>query len=92
MSPLLLLEESRKAALETTGDPRHLTSRELDVLELVAKGKTNNEIGEILQISPRTVSKHLENSYQKLGVENRTMAIIQLFWQAQSVAKQRFRR
>ncbi|MGD9500256.1 MAG: response regulator transcription factor [Halothiobacillus sp.] len=37
-------------------------------------GKTNKEIGEILQISPRTVNKHLEHVFEKLGVETRTAA------------------
>jgi len=37
-------------------------------------GKTNREIAEILDLSPRTVNKHLETIFPKLGVENRTAA------------------
>jgi len=84
MSPLSFFEDSRIRTIKTGGDPRHLTSRELAVLEWVAKGKTNWEIGEILQISSRTVGKHLEHIYQKLGVESRTAAVIPFFEQAQT--------
>ncbi len=52
----------------------NLTGREAEVLHWIACGKTNREIGEILSISPRTVNKHLEQVYQKIGVENRTAA------------------
>ncbi|MDO3381890.1 response regulator transcription factor [Gilvimarinus algae] len=51
-----------------------LTSREADVLLWIANGKTNREIGQILEMSPRTVNKHLEQIFKKLGVENRTSA------------------
>ncbi|MNW21863.1 DNA-binding transcriptional regulator CsgD [compost metagenome] len=37
-------------------------------------GKSNKEIAEILQLSPRTVNKHLEQIFEKLGIENRTAA------------------
>lgn len=40
----------------------------------IAQGKTNREIGQILSLSPRTVNKHLEQVFRKLGVENRTAA------------------
>jgi DNA-binding NarL/FixJ family response regulator len=52
----------------------NLTPRELEVLMWVAKGKTNRDIGDILGLSPRTVNKHLEHIYEKLGVETRTAA------------------
>ncbi len=51
-----------------------LTPRETEVLGWVAKGKTNRDIGEILGMSPRTVNKHLEHIYVKLGVETRAAA------------------
>jgi len=51
-----------------------LTSRESEVLLWISRGKANREIGEILAISPRTVNKHLEQIYVKLGVENRASA------------------
>jgi DNA-binding response OmpR family regulator/DNA-binding CsgD family transcriptional regulator len=51
-----------------------LTSREAEVLLWLSRGKSNREIGEILHISPRTVNKHLEQIFVKLGVENRASA------------------
>ena len=51
-----------------------LTSREAEVLLWISRGKSNREIGEILNISPRTVNKHLEQVFVKLGVENRASA------------------
>jgi DNA-binding NarL/FixJ family response regulator len=51
-----------------------LTMREGEVLSWLAKGKTNRDIAQILGLSPRTVDKHLEQIYSKLGVENRTAA------------------
>jgi DNA-binding response OmpR family regulator/DNA-binding CsgD family transcriptional regulator len=51
-----------------------LTSRESEVLLWISRGKSNREIGEILTISPRTVNKHLEQIFVKLGVENRASA------------------
>ncbi len=53
-----------------------VTGREAEVLLWVAQGKSNRDIGEILGLSPRTVNKHLETIYQKLGVENRASAAI----------------
>ena len=47
-------------------------TRELDYV--VVKGKTNADIGDILGSSPRTVQKHLEHVFEKLGVETRTAA------------------
>jgi DNA-binding NarL/FixJ family response regulator len=51
-----------------------LTSREGEVLTWLSKGKSNRDIAQILGLSPRTVDKHLEQIYAKLGVENRTAA------------------
>ncbi|MDB5970299.1 MAG: DNA-binding response regulator [Hydrocarboniphaga sp.] len=52
----------------------HLTAREADVLLWISRGKSNRDISEILGISPRTVNKHLEQIFEKLGVENRASA------------------
>jgi DNA-binding NarL/FixJ family response regulator len=54
-----------------------LTQREAEVLIWIAGGKPNRDIGEILGISPRTVNKHLEQIFTKLGVENRASAAAQ---------------
>lgn len=51
-----------------------LTPRETEVLSWVAKGKTNRDVAEILGMSPRTVNKHLEHVFEKLGVETRAAA------------------
>ena len=51
-----------------------VTKRESEVLYWVSYGKTSWEISQILSMSPRTVNKHLEQIYKKLGVENRTSA------------------
>jgi DNA-binding NarL/FixJ family response regulator len=53
-----------------------VTSREAEVLLWIARGKSNRDIGDILGLSPRTVNKHLETVYAKLGVENRASAAI----------------
>ena len=70
----------RLTELSTTADEKQLqhtlslTSRESEVLLWISRGKANREIGEILAISPRTVNKHLEQIFVKLGVENRASA------------------
>jgi len=51
-----------------------LTPRETEVLSWVAKGKTNRDVADILGMSARTVSKHLEHVFEKLGVETRAAA------------------
>ena len=51
-----------------------VTEREAEVLLWIARGKSNRDIAEILNLSPRTVNKHLEQIYAKLGVENRASA------------------
>lgn len=53
-----------------------LTHREADVLLWIGRGKSNAEIGVILCISPRTVKKHLEHVFRKLGVKTRLAAAV----------------
>jgi DNA-binding CsgD family transcriptional regulator len=53
-----------------------LTAREAEVLRWVAAGKSDAQIGAILRVSARTVQKHLQNIYDKLGVESRTAAVM----------------
>ncbi len=71
---LLLLEEVPSLVTWTALAALCLSPRETDILSWIAQGKTNPEIGIILGISRRTVHKHLEHIYLKLGVENRTAA------------------
>lgn len=70
----LLLDEQQAPsprALERLG----LTRRQAEVLFWAAQGKTNQEIGRILAVAPRTVEAYLSDVYKKLGVENRFAAI-----------------
>lgn len=53
-----------------------LTLREAEVLYWLTLGKTNRDISTILDLSPRTVNKHLEQIFQKMGVDNRTSAAV----------------
>jgi DNA-binding NarL/FixJ family response regulator len=57
-------------------DDRALTDREMDVLQGVVAGRTNQEIGQELNISPKTVEKHLESIYAKLKVASRVEAAV----------------
>jgi ATP/maltotriose-dependent transcriptional regulator MalT len=70
--------DARKAAelLEpaAAGPPRGLSEREVEVLRLVASGKTNREIAAEMVISEHTVSRHLQNIFRKLGVSSRAAA------------------
>ena len=71
---LLVLNESMVADATPVMDSYQLTPREAEVLAWLAKGKTNRDIAEILGMSPRTVNKHLEHIYIKMGVETRSAA------------------
>ncbi len=53
-----------------------LTAREAEVLLWLARGKSNRDIAAILDLAPRTVNKHLETIFAKLGVENRATAAV----------------
>jgi DNA-binding CsgD family transcriptional regulator/tetratricopeptide (TPR) repeat protein len=57
-------------------NPFALTTRELEVLELVAKGLRNREIADRLTLSERTVQRHLENVFGKMAVDGRTEAVV----------------
>lgn len=77
----LVLEERLGAASAVDRAPLPLTAREREVLRWVAAGKTDRDIASILAISPRTVHKHLQRIYDKLGVETRTAAAMRaLAW------------
>ena len=61
------------------GDTQLLTDRELEVLRLLASGRTNRAIGEELVLSERTVERHLSNIFRKLGVSTRSAATAYAF-------------
>ena len=72
---MLLLEQSAaNGAPPSRLSVAALTPRETEVLSWLAKGKTNRDIGDILGMSHRTVNKHLEHIFEKLGVETRAAA------------------
>jgi DNA-binding CsgD family transcriptional regulator len=64
----------RHRATRRTARPAGLTSREVEVLRLLATGLSNKEIAERLVISPRTAGHHVEHIYAKTGTANRAMA------------------
>ncbi len=71
---LKLIDNRRPAGDELLRARLGLTPRESEVLLWVSNGKANRDIAQILGMSPRTVNKHLEQIFRKLGVENRTAA------------------
>lgn len=62
--------------MDKRGEALGLSLREMEVLNLMAEGKNNKDISSNLGISKRTVEKHIERVYKKLGVESRTAAVI----------------
>ena len=64
-----LVRQTRHAPVEA------LSARELEVLELVARGATNRDIGRALHVSEATVKSHLVHAFTKLGVNDRTAAV-----------------
>ncbi len=71
---VVLREEDDASAIESLITAFRLTQREAEVLYWVTLGKTSRDIGDIVGSSPRTVNKHLEHVFEKLGVETRTAA------------------
>lgn len=66
-----LIERSRRVRKK----PDTLTARENEVLEWVARGKSAREIGEILQITKRTVDAHVHSAVRKIGATNKVNAV-----------------
>ncbi|MEW6302299.1 MAG: LuxR C-terminal-related transcriptional regulator [Verrucomicrobiota bacterium] len=73
---VLVLREEPHALSRDNLKQLGLTDREAEVLYWVAEGKNNPEIAVILDLSPRTVEKHLQNVFAKLGAENRMQALV----------------
>jgi DNA-binding CsgD family transcriptional regulator len=69
------LAAATSGALAGVTDLTDLTAREMRVLRLAALGRTNSAIARALDVSPRTVAKHLEHIYRKLDVTSRTSAV-----------------
>jgi DNA-binding NarL/FixJ family response regulator len=74
----MLLQRIRDAggAVDMDLAPAHLSARELEVLGLMAQGKSNHEIADVLVISPSTVHNHISSILMKLQVENRVQAAV----------------
>lgn len=70
--------EGRDTELVTRAAAKYLSNREVDVLLLVAEGKTNEEIGIVLGISHKTAQHHVARAYRKIGVSNRASAVMWL--------------
>ena len=73
---LRLSREEPASGIERLRAKLPVTGREAEVLLWLSRGKSSRDIGDILGLSHRTVTKHLEGIYAKLGVENRTAASI----------------
>jgi DNA-binding CsgD family transcriptional regulator len=71
------IRDRARRALEAqaAAAPSELTGREAQILQLVAAGRTNTAIARTLEVSPRTIAKHLEHIYRKLGVTSRAAAV-----------------
>ena len=66
-------QEERHAAIRW---PRGLSAREVEVLRLAVRGMTIRQVGNRLGIAPKTVDRHLQNSYAKMGVSSRAGAAL----------------
>ncbi|WP_448245982.1 response regulator [Thalassotalea agariperforans] len=71
---LSIVEAKEEKTAQHLQENLPITKRESEVLYWLSYGKTSWEISQILTMSPRTVNKHLEQIYKKLGVDNRTSA------------------
>ncbi len=74
-----LVDQLRAPGASTAPSPEPISARELEVLELVARGASNREAAERLFISEATVKTHLIHIYSKLGVNDRAAAVAEAF-------------
>ncbi len=72
----VLAAANQRAAPALAPRPADLTDREVEVLRLIARGRSNREVAERLVISPKTVGRHVENVYAKIGVSSRAAAAL----------------
>jgi DNA-binding CsgD family transcriptional regulator len=72
----LLVEPARELVSIPTLLGAGLTRREAEVMRLVALGRANADVAATLSVSPRTVEKHLQNIFEKLGARSRTQAVL----------------
>lgn len=74
-SGMLMAEERERYGIAPEEGKRALTERELECLQMIAKGLSNNEAALVLGLSKATIRTHLEHIYQKLDVTNRVEAV-----------------
>jgi HD-GYP domain-containing protein (c-di-GMP phosphodiesterase class II)/DNA-binding CsgD family transcriptional regulator len=72
----VLAAAGRRAAPPPPRWPADLTNREVEVLRLIARGRSNREVAQQLFIAPKTVGRHVENLYRKIGVSSRAAAAL----------------
>ena len=72
----VLAAAGRRSAPSPPGWPAELTDREVEVLRLIARGWSNRQVAERLFIAPKTVGRHVENLYRKIGVSSRAAAAV----------------
>jgi HD-GYP domain-containing protein (c-di-GMP phosphodiesterase class II) len=72
----VLAAAGRRAAPRPAGWPADLTDREVEVLRLISRGRSNREVAQQLFIAPKTVGRHVENVYAKIGVSSRAAAAV----------------
>lgn len=70
-----MLANERQEQYEIAPNDRLITAREIEILQWVRDGKSNQEIGRILNISPLTVKNHVQKILKKLNVQNRAQAV-----------------
>ena len=69
-------DSAKSSKRPASAEPRPLTKREVEVVEWIAAGKRNREIGKILECSSRTVQKHVQHILEKLHLETRIAVCI----------------
>jgi HD-GYP domain-containing protein (c-di-GMP phosphodiesterase class II) len=72
----VLAAAGRREAPSPPETPAGLTEREVEVLRLIARGRSNKQVAERLVIAPKTVGRHVENLYRKIGVSSRAAAAV----------------
>jgi DNA-binding CsgD family transcriptional regulator len=70
-----MIELTRTLDEDRSSERPLLTRRELEILRLVASGRTNRQVAELIWVTDQTVKYHLANVYRKLGVNSRAEAV-----------------
>lgn len=70
------MQPAEGAAVRPDGGSFRLTRREIEALDLIARGRSNADIASVLSIAPKTVRNHVSNIFGKLGVSHRAEAVV----------------